>query len=66
MGHEADTFAARDGRPRTVVEVTFRCSACGGPSSFDGVGGEWCPHCETAEYLVRTEALYQLVEIALD
>jgi len=38
--------------------VSFRCAACGSPSSFDGNGGEWCRDCQTDEHLVRVERLF--------
>lgn len=63
---EASNIEAAPGAPRTVVGVEYVCSACGERSSFDGIGGEWCRDCGTAEHLVAKERLYRLVEMSLD
>lgn len=51
--------------PRNVLRQTLRCGACGTQATFDGNGGEWCPHCQTAQHLETEERIYQLVDIAL-
>ncbi len=52
--------------PRSIVRTTLECSICGNESAFDGIGGEWCPNCETAAHLEPREQLYRLVEIELN
>jgi hypothetical protein len=52
--------------PRSVVQTMLFCGFCGSPSSFDGLGGEWCSDCKTAEHLEKSEFLYRLVPLDIN
>ena len=66
MGRGHGQEAKQGQRPRNTLEISYRCEACGSPSTFDGNSGEWCPRCQTELHLQREEALYRLVEVDLD
>jgi hypothetical protein len=65
VDRDRDWAEANESASRTVLQTAYICEACGSPSSFDGLGGEWCPRCESSEHLAKRQTLYRLVDVQL-
>jgi hypothetical protein len=48
--------------PSSLHMKELVCRQCSAPSSFDGIGGEWCAGCQSTETLISIPITYVLLE----